>query len=177
MGAIMMPMPHTAIAMPRCRSGKISHMIAWDSGISGPPPMPCSMRAIRSTQRFGASPQRTDAPVNATVQRRKKRRRPSSEASQPVAGRMTAFAARYDVRTQDTSSTSAESEPWMCGSATLVTVTSSTCITVTIITVIVISHFRTAPIDGSPAASQLVAPSSGLGTTFRVHASGTRAQR
>ena len=54
--------------MPRCRSGKISHMIACDSGMSGPPPMPCSMRAIRSAVMFGASPQSTDAAVNITVQ-------------------------------------------------------------------------------------------------------------
>ena len=94
MGAIMMPTPHAAIAMPRCRSGKISHMMACDSGISGPPPMPWSRRATRSQVMFGASPQSTEAAVNMTVQPRKRRLRPSAPASQPVAGSTTALAAR-----------------------------------------------------------------------------------
>ena len=151
MGAIMTPMPQAAIAMPRCRSGKISHMIACDSGMSGPPPRPCSMRASSSTVMFGASPHSTEAPVKTMVQIRKKRLRPKTPASHPVAGRITAFAARYEVSTQDTSSTPAESEPWMCGSATLVTVTSSTCITVTSITDAVIVHLCAAPSSGSAA--------------------------
>ncbi len=90
----MTPMPHTDMAIPRCRSGKISHMMACESGMSGPPPMPCSIRAISSVVMFGASPHRTDAAVNSTVQIRKKRLRPSRLESQPVAGRMTALAAR-----------------------------------------------------------------------------------
>ena len=69
-------------------------MMAWESGMSGPPPMPWSTRARSSTFRFGASPHSTEATVNATVQRRKKRLRPRMPASQPVAGRTTALAAR-----------------------------------------------------------------------------------
>ena len=136
----MMPMPQAAIAIPRCRNGKISHMIACESGMSGPPPMPWINRATSSTVRFGASPQSTDENVNTVVQMRKKRLRPSTPASHPVAGRTTALAARYEVSTHDTSSTAAESDPWMCGSATFVTVVSSTCMIVTSITAPVIIH-------------------------------------
>jgi hypothetical protein len=78
-------------------------MMAWDIGMSGPPPMPRRMRAMISVFRSGASPHSTDAPVNATVQIGKKRLRPETLASQPVSGRTTALAARYDVNTHEIS--------------------------------------------------------------------------
>ena len=59
-----------------------------------------------------------------------------------MAGNDDALAARNDVTTHDISSMPAESEPCMWGSATLVTLVSSTCITVTIITESVIAHRR-----------------------------------
>src|SRR5262245_9448574 len=64
---------------------------------------------------------------------------------------MTALAARYEVITHDISSMLAENEPCMCGSATLVMLVSSTCITVTIITENVIAHLRAALIGASGA--------------------------
>jgi len=72
---------------------------------------------------------------------------------QPVAGMTIALAARYDVMTHDVSSTLVESEPCMCGSATLVTLVSSTCITATTMTEKVSSHFRVGVSSLSPAAS------------------------
>ena len=66
---------------------------------------------------------------------------------------MMALAARYEVMTHATSSTLAESDPCMCGSATLVTLVSSTCITATTITEHVRSHFRAGERSLSPAAS------------------------
>ena len=48
------------------------------------------------------------------------------------------------MSTHETSSTAADSEPWMCGSATFVTVTSSTCMMVTSITAAVMVHLRAA---------------------------------
>ena len=69
-------------------------MMACESGMRGPPPMPCIMRATSITQMLGARPHSTDASVKVTVQARKKRLRPITLASQPVAGRMTALAAR-----------------------------------------------------------------------------------
>ena len=69
--------------------------------------------------------------------------------SQPLAGMMTALAARYEVITHDISSMLARSEPCMCGSATLVMLVSRTCITVTIITEKVMAHFRAGLIGAS----------------------------
>ena len=151
-GAIMMPVPHTVNAMPRCSSGKISHMMACAIGITEPPPRPCRMRMATRNSRFGAMPDRNELAVNVTVQIRKKRRRPKSEVSQPLAGMTTAFAARYDVMTQDISSMLAENEPCMWGKATLVMLVSSTCITVTIITEKVMAHFRADPTGASVTA-------------------------
>src|ERR671930_242852 len=51
--------------------------------------------------------------------------------------------------TQDISSMLAENEPCMCGNATLVTLVSSTCITVTIITENVMAHLWTDPTGAS----------------------------
>jgi len=93
-GPIMNPIPHTAIASPRWPSGKISHRIACESGMIGPPPMPWKMRARIRKVRFGAMPESTELTVNSTQQMRKKRLRPRTPASQPVAGMMMALAAR-----------------------------------------------------------------------------------
>src|SRR5262249_4820741 len=71
--------------------------------------------------------------------------------SQPVAGRTMALAAREEVRTQEISSTPAESEPCMWGRATLITGTSRTCITGTVMTVTVMAQRRRAP-SGAPRA-------------------------
>ena len=92
--------------------------------------------------RLGAMPERNELAVKVTVQIRKKRRRPKTAVSQPLAGMTTALAARYEVITHDISSMLAENEPCMCGSATLVMLVSSTCITVTSITEKVMAHFR-----------------------------------
>src|SRR5687768_1944821 len=55
--------------------------------------------------------------------------------------------------THATSSTLADSEPCMWGSATLVTLVSSTCITATTMTENVSSHFRPGDSSPSPPAS------------------------
>src|SRR5207245_3373927 len=78
--------------------------------------------------------------------------------SQPVAGMMTALAARYDVMTQDISSRPADSEPCMWGSATLVTLVSRTCMTVTIITENVIAQRRVGVIGGGAPGSATLTP-------------------
>src|SRR4030095_16689216 len=72
---------------------------------------------------------------------RKKRLAPRRLASQPVAGMMTALAAKYEVRTQDTSSRPAESDPCRCGRTTLVTLVSRTCMKATTMTDKVMAHF------------------------------------
>src|SRR5438093_13008331 len=90
--------------------------------------------------RLGAIPERNDDSVKSSVQIRKKRLRPSRPESHPVAGLITAFAARYEVSTHAIASTLAEREHCMCGRATLVTLVSTTCITVTSITETVMAH-------------------------------------
>ena len=82
-------------------------------------------------------------------------------ASQPVSGRMIAFATRYDVSTQVDSSIVAERLPAMCGSDTLTTVVSSTSMKVANMTAIATIHGLTCrcALSGmasvSPAAERL----------------------
>src|SRR5580765_3557262 len=134
-------------------------MIACAIGMTGPPPSPCRMRIATRNSSDGAIPDRNELVVKITVQIRKNRRRPNRAESQPVAGMMIALAARNDVMTQDISSMPAESEPCMWGRATLVTLESRTCMTVTIITENVIAHRRAEEICPSVAGStELTSP-------------------
>jgi hypothetical protein len=61
----------------------------------------------------------------------------------------TAFAARYEVMTHETSSSPAESEPCRCGSTTFVTLVSSTCMKATTINDRVMAHLRAAEIGAA----------------------------
>ena len=90
----MKPTPHTAIARPRWRKGKISQRIACESGMIGPPPRPWKMRATISVVRSGAAPERNELTTNKVAQIRKNRLRPKRPASHPEAGMITALAAR-----------------------------------------------------------------------------------
>ena len=69
-----------------------------------------------------------------------RRFRPKRPASQPVIGRMMAFATRYDVSVQVASSLLADRLPAMCGSETLTTVVSSTSMNVLDMTAMAISQ-------------------------------------
>ena len=101
-------------------------------------------------------PDRNELAVKVTVQIRKKRRRPKTEVSHPLAGMTTALAARYEVMTHDISSMLAENEPCMWGRATLVMLVSSTCITVTSMTESVMAHFRADPTGASLTARRRI---------------------
>ncbi len=92
--------------------------------------------------RLGARPDRKELTVKRVVQIRKSRRRPRAPVSQAVAGITMALAARYEVMTHDVSSTLVDSDPCMCGRATLVMLVSRTCMTVMSITEMVMLHFR-----------------------------------
>jgi hypothetical protein len=107
----MKPKPHTAMASPRWWNGKISHRIACERGMIGPPPSPWKMRATINVVRSGAAPEANELTTNSVVQSRKNFLRPNTRVSQPVAGITMALAARYDVMTHDTSSRPAESDP------------------------------------------------------------------
>src|SRR5436309_9393078 len=71
---------------------------------------------------------------------------------------MMAFAARNEVMTHYISSIPAESEPCMWGSATLVTLVSRTCMTVTIITENVMAQRRVGVIGGGSSGSRALTP-------------------
>src|SRR5207245_2086440 len=79
-------------------------------------------------------PHRKDEAVKPTTDSISSRLRPNMLASQPVIGRMIAFATRYDVSAQVASSIEAERLPAMCGSDTFTTVVSSTSMNVANIT-------------------------------------------
>jgi hypothetical protein len=71
---------------------------------------------------------------------------------------MIAFAARNEVMTHDISSMPADIEPCMWGRATLVTLESRTCMTVTIITENVMAHRRAGEICPSVTGSTELTP-------------------
>src|SRR5262252_3634768 len=84
------------------------------------------MRKNTSVARFGARPHSNEATVKPATEVISSRFRPMKLASQPVIGRITALATRYDVSAQVASSTVADRLPAMCGSDTFTTVVSST---------------------------------------------------
>ena len=155
-GDTITPRPQMAMAIPRWRGGKISMRIAWESGMRGPPPRPWRSRAPTRNSRLGATPDRRELAMKTVVESRKKRRRPRRATSQPVAGRITPFAARNDVRTHVISSSEAERVPCMCGRATLVTLVSRTCIDATSMTAVVTSHRRPALSAVIPFAARAI---------------------
>src|SRR5256885_2022569 len=98
------------------------------------------MRNAMSEPRFGAIPHRNDEIVKPVTDIISRRLRPKVAASQPVIGRMMAFATRYDVSTHVASSIVADMVAAMCGSDTLTTVVSSTSMKVPNITAMATIH-------------------------------------
>src|SRR5262245_3822315 len=122
----------------------------------GPPPRPWKIRAATSVVRSGAAPEMKELTTKSVEQIRKNRRRPKSPVSQPVAGMITALAARYDVITHDTSSSPADIEPCRCGRMTLVTLVSRICMKATTMTVRVMAHLRAGEIWGASGAGDVI---------------------
>src|SRR5262245_5074490 len=116
------------------------------------------MRMATRNSSDGAMPERNELTVKRTVQIRKNRRRPKRAESQPVAGMTMALAARKEAMTHDIASMPADSEPCMCGRATLVTLESRTCMTVTIMTENVMAHRRAGEICPSVAVAAELTP-------------------
>src|SRR5581483_12029660 len=150
-----MPRPQKPIALPRSLGGKASRSTACDSGCMAPPVAPCRHRKTMSIPRLGARPQRKEESVKPETESSSRRFRPNRLASQPVMGRMIAFATRYDVSAQVASSMLAERLPAMCGSETFTTVVSSTSMKVANMT-------ATATIQGLTGFSALMASSCAL---------------
>src|SRR5207253_10310471 len=113
---------------------------ACDNGCSAPPVAPCITRNTISAPSVGARPQRNEEAVKPTTDSISRRLRPNMLASQPVIGRMIAFATRYDVSAHVASSNDAEGLPAICGSDTFTTVVSSTSMKVANITETAINH-------------------------------------
>ena len=161
------------MATPRWWMGKISQRMACDSGMIGPPPRPWKMRATISVVRSGAAPEMNELTVNSVQQIKKKRVRPNTATSHPVAGMTMALAARYEVITHETSSSPAESDPCRCGSTTLVTLVSRICMKATTMTVRVMAHLRPAEIGGGSAAGGVTR---GGPASWRRHEAGRRSR-
>src|SRR5215213_10268011 len=135
-----MPRPQKPMARPRSSGLNDSSRTACDSGCSAPPVAPWMMRKMTSEARLGAAPHRNDASVKPAVDNISRRLRPNVDASQPVIGRMIAFATRYDVSAHVASSVVAAMLLAMCGSDTLTTVVSSTSMKVANITAMATIH-------------------------------------
>ena len=118
------PAPQRAMAIPRWAAGKLSMTTAWPVAVRAPPPKPWKTRRKTKMGRVGAIPARALQVAKRTVQKIKKRFLPKKVANQPVMGRIMAVETRYAVRTQATSSTSAERPPCIWGRVMLTTLTS-----------------------------------------------------
>ena len=66
-GAIITPIPNTAIAVPRFSLGKLSIISACEIGTIPPPPAPCNTLNITISPKFLAIPQSIDAIVNIII--------------------------------------------------------------------------------------------------------------
>jgi hypothetical protein len=93
-------MPHSAMAGPCCARGKVSRVIAWDSGTSGAPSKPWQVRHRISSGNEVASPHSTVLIVNPSTAPTSRRLRPRRAASQPVGGVAIAVATMLKVSTQ-----------------------------------------------------------------------------
>src|SRR3954470_5593778 len=98
------------------------------------------IRKITRAARFGAAPHKNDDSVKPVIDSSTRRLRPNVGASQPVIGRMIAFATRYDVSAHVASSTVAERLPAMGGRDTFTTVVASTSMNVANMTETAISQ-------------------------------------
>ncbi len=111
-------MPQNAVAVPCCSLGKVSSVIAWESGTSGAPNRPWQVRHRISSGKEPARPHMTVLAVKPATAPSSRRLRPSRPASQPVGGVAIAVATMLKVRTQAIWSIEAERSPCICGRAT-----------------------------------------------------------
>ena len=110
-------MPKIELTRPVCRRGKLSITMALDSGTTGAPAPPCTMRQNTSACSESASPQKYVATENARIDPTITLRRPNRPTSQPVIGVTTAVARMLNVIAQAISSGVAAIAPCICGSS------------------------------------------------------------
>ncbi len=85
-GPTMMPAPKMAMAWPSFSRGLMSIIVAWASGASTAPQMPCATRNSTISSRLVAMPQSSEAPVKPITANSSRLRRPMKSANQPVSG-------------------------------------------------------------------------------------------
>ncbi len=112
-------MPQNAVAVPCCSFGKVSRVIACESGTSGAPNSPWQVRQRISSGSELENPQSTVLTVNPPTAQTSRRLRPRRAASQPVGGVAIAVATMLKVSTQAIWSIEAERSPCIWGRATL----------------------------------------------------------
>src|SRR3954471_6948715 len=110
-------MPKIELTRPACRRGKLSSTIALDSGTTGAPEPPCTMRQNTNACSESASPQKYVATENDRIDPTITLRRPKLPTNQPVIGVTTAVARMLNVIAQAISSGVAASAPCICGNS------------------------------------------------------------
>ncbi len=93
-GAMTVGTMITRLAAARSDGGKARNSIAVPTGMSIPPPAPCSRRKATSCPSEPARPHRTDATVNSATATRNVRLVPTRSPIQPEAGMKTARLSR-----------------------------------------------------------------------------------
>src|SRR5262249_42707709 len=108
--------------------------------------------------RLAAAPHNAEASVKPTTEMRNTYLMPKRLASQPVSGVMIEAATMYEVTTQAIWSCEQDSEPWICGSATLAIVVSTPCMIVAqVIDAVIAARLRRCP-GASSAAGPMLPP-------------------
>src|SRR3954452_21244026 len=110
-------MPYTDVIMRWWRRGKLSNRTVCDSGVTGAPAAPCTMRQITSVSSDSAAPHRYVATENSAIEPTIRLRRPNVATSHPVIGVATAVASMLNVIAHALSSWVAAIAPCICGSS------------------------------------------------------------
>src|SRR6185312_6946952 len=126
----MMPAPQIAIAWPTFSRGLMSSRMDCDIGISAAPNRPWMKRNTTISARPEAMPHSAEDTVKPATASCTTALRPKRSPIQPESGVAIAAATMYDVSTHAIWSWLADSEPCICGNATLAIVVSSICIVV-----------------------------------------------
>src|SRR3984885_10618186 len=111
-------------ALIRSAGGYARNIIAIPTGISSPPPAPCTARNTTSSGSDVATPHSADAAVNSPMAASTTLRAPNRSPTQPDTGITTASVTRYAVTTPLTDATGTAKYLLSVGSATLTTVAS-----------------------------------------------------
>jgi hypothetical protein len=113
-GATPTAMPKSDSTMACWRRGKVSMRMLCDSGTTGAPAPPCTMRHMTSISSDWDDPHISVATEKARIPQVKTLRLPNRATSQPVIGVTTAVARMLNVIAQAISSWLADMAPCIC---------------------------------------------------------------